>query len=235
MSTGQDCRFYEKTAGKWFYDLEAYTRGVYNTYGPFGTFDSARNDLSRNHANPGGYSVRALPGCKHDLLKPIEHRLQGDYTHNCLRCGDHIDQRTDAVRNAEEWQRILDSGTDNLILSTLAEKGLSKEQEKALEARGVPKKNIDKALAEAAFWWKGVGTRLNWAEASKKIVKALKAILTEAPLTPVPYRLPTCLTFKYRAPYYDRPDPVRDEVLKLRREYAVDIDWFGENLTVRVR
>jgi hypothetical protein len=235
MSSGHDCRFYEKTAGKWYYDLETYHRGEYETYGPFGTFDAANQDLNRNHSNPGGYSVTALPGCKHDLLRPIEHRTSGEFTHNCLRCGDHIDQRTDAARNTEAWQNILLRDTHNLILSTLAEKGLSKAQAKELEERGVPKENIDKALAEAAFWWKGVGTRLNWKEASTKVVAALKKILTDTTLTPVPCKTASYLTFKYRAPYYDRPDPQRDEVMKIRREFAVDIDWFGESLTVRAR
>jgi len=44
MSSGLDCQFYHKNNGQqWFYDL-----------------------LDNNHQNPGGYSVMALEGCKHE-------------------------------------------------------------------------------------------------------------------------------------------------------------------------
>lgn len=88
MSSGADCRFYEKKDG-WRYDLQQYPYGCneeYDTFGPFDTFRSAQRHLDRNHSNPGGYWIDALPGCKHDLARPMSYP-QGEDTHYCDRCG----------------------------------------------------------------------------------------------------------------------------------------------------
>ena len=64
MSTGADCRIYEKEIDKWFYDLQTWPYGenpVYDTYGPFKTAALAIEHLDRNHANPGGWSLRPHP------------------------------------------------------------------------------------------------------------------------------------------------------------------------------
>lgn len=233
MSSGLDCRFYEKAAGKWYYDLETHTRGEYETYGPFGTFRAAKDDLNRNHSNPGGYSIKALPGCKHDLARPIEHRAQGEFTHNCDRCGGHLDKRDDNERRKEAWDGILLRDTANLILSKLAEKGLSKAQEKALLTLGVPKESIDKTLGRAAFWWKGVQARLDWANTAKQVEAALRAKLTDKPLASVADAHPGTLVFKYRAPDYSRTDPSDIVVKNIRHDFAVQIDWFGADVVVR--
>jgi hypothetical protein len=75
----------------WYYKLQEWPYGdwpEYDTFGPFPTFKAAREHLSRNHANPGGWSVDALPGCEHDLLTKIEHPWKDDPdTHTCDRCG----------------------------------------------------------------------------------------------------------------------------------------------------
>ncbi len=89
MSTGANCTFVEKAKGKWYYELQQYPYGAceeYDTYGPYPTFKAAYTHLSRNHANPGGYSVSALPGCPHDML--VDGYEKGDKS--CDRCGKHI-------------------------------------------------------------------------------------------------------------------------------------------------
>lgn len=233
MSTGHDCRLYEKTAGKWYYDLERHTRGEYDTEGPFPTFKAAKDHLGKNHANPGGYSIDALPGCKHDLTRPTEHRSIGESTtHYCDRCGAHLDLRTETQRNSEAWKNVLERETANLILSKLAELGLSKKQEKALVTLGVPKENIDKALGRAAYWWKGIQSRLDWATTTKKIEEALKAALTDKLVTRVPNDNPGYLVFQYRAPDYNRADPSKDVISRIRQEFAVQLDWFGEKISI---
>lgn len=71
MSTGADCHVYEKEAGKWYYDLQRWPYGEsqdYDTEGPFATYREATDHLHKHHANPGGYGITRLPGCKHDLL-----------------------------------------------------------------------------------------------------------------------------------------------------------------------
>lgn len=93
MSTGADCCFYEQEPQTWFYRLQRWPYGEtedYDTFGPFLTFDAAKNHLDRNHANPGGYSVRALPGCPHDRLRCREFTFGNEPTHECLRCGEHL-------------------------------------------------------------------------------------------------------------------------------------------------
>lgn len=241
MSTGLDCRIYEKTAGKWFYDLETYHRGEYDTEGPFPTYKAATDHLHRNHANPGGYSVTALPGCKHDLARPVEHRLPGEnYTHSCDRCGGHIDKRDSNEQRTEAWKNVLDRETANLILSTLAEKGLTKAQAKALEALGVSEENIKKALDRAAYWWKGVQTRLDWPEAAKKIVDALTAALTDAPLVLLPDAHYGYLTFQYRQRKFGPDirkeiDPAVQNIRAIGQQFAVEIDWYSEKINVRAR
>lgn len=64
MSTGLECFFAEVTPGEWFYVLEhgsapknAWDWKEYATaYGPFASFEDARDHLQRHHANPGGWS-----------------------------------------------------------------------------------------------------------------------------------------------------------------------------------
>lgn len=231
MSSGHDCRFYEKTAGAWYYDLETYHRGEYDTFGPFRTFRAAHDDLNRNHSNPGGYSISALPGCKHDLLRPIEHRASGEFTHNCDRCGEHIDNRSADDRRKEEWNNLLGNNADQLLLSVLASTGLSKAQEKALAKLGIPQEKIDLTLKRSAFWWKGVQARLDWDNTIKAVTKALLDNLKDKPLTPVPSR-PGSVILKYRAPDYNRTDPSRIVVKNIQHEFAVSIDWFGETINI---
>ncbi len=98
MSTGADCRFFEKEPRKWFYKLQRWPYGEtpdYDTFGPFGTFYEAHKHLHAKHANPGGYFTEPLPGCKHDLLRKREF-VVGKETHDCDRCGDHVDAATAA-------------------------------------------------------------------------------------------------------------------------------------------
>lgn len=93
MSTGANCTFRERTPGQWFYLLQCYPYGAtedYDESGPFKTFREAYEHLHKHNANPGGFSVDALPGCKHDMTKPLPTwmiRHEGDYTHDCDRCG----------------------------------------------------------------------------------------------------------------------------------------------------
>lgn len=93
MSTNLNCVFVEKEPRSWFYELERYhERDEYDTYGPFGTFGTARRHLSANHANPGGYSIEPLPGCKHDLLanSPHEDWRTKERVDECERCGHTV-------------------------------------------------------------------------------------------------------------------------------------------------
>lgn len=90
MSTGANCRYYEKTPGKWFYDLQEYPYGKtedHDTQGPFSSFAAAYTHLHANNANPGGYNRIPLPGCKHDLL--TAHPYEPGRA-SCERCGDHL-------------------------------------------------------------------------------------------------------------------------------------------------
>lgn len=106
MSTGADCRFYEKTKGQWFYDLQQYPYGEnedYKTYGPFRTFAAAEKHLSDNHANPGGYTVSALPGCPHDMLVTA-HQPDTAY---CNRCGGTVTTLT-----YKHWREVIDKVSD---------------------------------------------------------------------------------------------------------------------------
>jgi len=63
MSTGLDCGFIEKEPGVWYYELESWDyRDEYDTFGPFTSFEKARQHLDRNHANPGGWWVEEYNG-----------------------------------------------------------------------------------------------------------------------------------------------------------------------------
>jgi len=93
VSTGADCRFYEKEAGQWYYDLQQWPYGEtedYDTSGPFPTFKAAYDHLHRYNANPGGFWINPLPGCKHDLARPQEWVSKNGPTHSCDRCGAHF-------------------------------------------------------------------------------------------------------------------------------------------------
>lgn len=69
MSTGAGCSFKEVAPGRWTYWLQSYPYDDENengaTYGPFDSFRRAREDLDRNHANPGGWLVHELPDGQH--------------------------------------------------------------------------------------------------------------------------------------------------------------------------
>lgn len=93
MSTGADCKFYEERPGQWFYKLQRWPYGEtydYDTYGPFTMFCEAQEHLSDNHANPGGWSVQALPGCPHDKLEKVSSPTWNGFTHHCNRCGNWV-------------------------------------------------------------------------------------------------------------------------------------------------
>lgn len=63
MSSGAECNFTEVAPGRWKYWLQAYPYGETqqgSTHGPFPGFIQARDDLDRNHQNPGGYGIRCL-------------------------------------------------------------------------------------------------------------------------------------------------------------------------------
>ena len=65
MSTGLECLFLEKNDGEWYYILENWNAPKHawdwldyaTAYGPFNSEAKAREDLSTNHANPGGSSM----------------------------------------------------------------------------------------------------------------------------------------------------------------------------------
>ena len=65
MSTGFECEFVEVEPDRWYYVLQNWDCpvGAWNwreyatAYGPFGSFEGARDHLHNNHANPGGYSI----------------------------------------------------------------------------------------------------------------------------------------------------------------------------------
>jgi hypothetical protein len=63
MSTGRDCHFYEQKHGEWIYKLEA-NFDEYETYGPFPPYKAAKEHLSKNHPNPGGWGVSPLKCCE---------------------------------------------------------------------------------------------------------------------------------------------------------------------------
>ena len=90
MSTGAECRFYEEKPGRWFYKLQCWPYGAtedYDTFGPFSHFKAAYTHLHDNHANPGGYSVCAMEGCPHDMMRDED----GPCLY-CDRCGDIFDK-----------------------------------------------------------------------------------------------------------------------------------------------
>lgn len=150
MSTGVDCRLYEKEPGKWFYDLGSYgDRNQHNTYGPFWSFRAAKDHLSQNHANPGGYGLNPLPGCKHDITRPVLHRIWNDPTHTCDRCGNSLDFRTPENRREESWQEALLHNPAHLILGKLVEGGITEKQLKGLMEAGIPQNVLDKVFASS--------------------------------------------------------------------------------------
>jgi hypothetical protein len=122
MSTGAECRFYEKTPGAWFYKLQDYPYGAnesYTHYGPFGTFKIAHTHLNNHHANPGGFSIDHSFPCKHDLIS-----LHPDCPWNakeCDRCGESWpSEEYEAKQNYEGayWQAVqrpIPATLDNLL------------------------------------------------------------------------------------------------------------------------
>lgn len=148
MSTGYDCRFTEKSPRSWYYELETYHRGVYDTFGPFVTFREAREHLRRHHANPGGYTVTAIPGCKHDLLTAAEFP-DAHHTHNCDRCGEHIDKRSPQEQQKVRESQFIRHNTAAAILLVLGDTGLSKRQQKALADYGITDEDFKRATDNA--------------------------------------------------------------------------------------
>ena len=65
-STGQECEFFKASDGNWYMGLSDdppdddeerdYWDPQYDYYGPFASFDEAKDFLHRNFANPGGYT-----------------------------------------------------------------------------------------------------------------------------------------------------------------------------------
>lgn len=89
MSTGADCHFHEVEPGKWDYRLQRWPYGEwpeYDTFGPFPSFEKAREHLSNNHANPGGWSVRTHPQHVHEW-----HRWGPNDPYDCEACGSSVD------------------------------------------------------------------------------------------------------------------------------------------------
>lgn len=87
MSTNADCRFYERESGKWYYEMQKWPYGEnqdYDKHGPFSTWTEAHNHMHRNYANPGSYTISAIPGCEHDMTRTLT-----STSWECLRCG-HI-------------------------------------------------------------------------------------------------------------------------------------------------
>ena len=119
MSTGANCRIKEKKPGQWYYELQQYPYGQtedYDTEGPFKTFREADMHLDANHANPGGYSIHALPGCKHDLLRAYQFSGPHEkHMRNCDRCGGYVDVSTDAEK-AEQARKLRDAKLADLLV-----------------------------------------------------------------------------------------------------------------------
>jgi hypothetical protein len=160
MSTGADCRFTEKQPGKWYYELQQYPYGSnpnYDTFGPFPTFRRAADDLHNNHANPGGYSVHALPGCKHDLTRKREFVAHYEtVTHECDRCGAHLDLRSDTekakFKRESLWAR--DSIQFPRLLAEINAVGLSKKQRADLrKSMDITDNELDDLLSRAERAW----------------------------------------------------------------------------------
>lgn len=133
MSTGANCRIVEKTAGKWYYELQQYPYGEtddYDTEGPFKTYKEAHDHLGKNHANPGGHTTKALPGCPHDLLRESPWKDQ-HFTHYCDRCGGFIDKRTPEEKAKELHDRNWEDNDIQFprLLAEIYAAGLSAKQE----------------------------------------------------------------------------------------------------------
>jgi hypothetical protein len=151
MSSNLNCRLYEKTPGVWFYDLEQYSqRDEYDTFGPFPTFRAAKDNLSRLQTNPGGYSVKPLPGCKHDLLRAVDSPASRAYTHTCDRCGMAVDTRTKEDKQWAQMQYLAEHDPGLLLLAKLGEIGLTANQKTRLCAMGVGHDAINKVFKESA-------------------------------------------------------------------------------------
>lgn len=147
MSSNLNCKIYEKTPGVWFYALEQYSqRDEYDTFGPFPTFRAAENDLSRNHSNPGGCSIRPLPGCKHDLLRAVDSPVHG-YTHTCDRCGGTVDKRTKEDKQKAQTQYLVKHEPQLLLLTILGK--LTAAQRKRAYSLGLTDEKIQSVLAGA--------------------------------------------------------------------------------------
>lgn len=72
MSTGYACEFFEARPGQWYYALQRGNCPVgapdwtdyADVFGPFPTEGYAIAHLSRNHANPGGWSTSTYSDLK---------------------------------------------------------------------------------------------------------------------------------------------------------------------------
>lgn len=102
MSTGANCRFVEEKPRQWFYYLQRYPYGETDEYdkeGPFQTFKEAHAHLGRHHANPGSFTISALPDCPHDLVTLTPD--SGWRYAECDRCGHDFRNKEDL----EQWQK----------------------------------------------------------------------------------------------------------------------------------
>lgn len=65
MSTGYDCEFNEAAPNEWYLHHEndegSRLDPEYSTFGPFDTFEQAKQYLDRWFCNPGGYSISPHP------------------------------------------------------------------------------------------------------------------------------------------------------------------------------
>jgi hypothetical protein len=150
MSSNLNCKIVERKPREWYYLLEQYSqRDEYDEFGPFATFRDAENHLQRNHSNPGGCSIRPLPGCVHDLLRKVEHRSDGDPTHVCDRCGSSVDQRIPEEKARGKFLDLLQYDPELLLLAALSKVKLTGAQRKKLHAQGVLDPTIDGVLRRA--------------------------------------------------------------------------------------
>ncbi len=239
MSTGHDCRFYEKTAGSWYYDLETYTREVYDTFGPFGTFKAAVDHLHRNHTNPGGYSVRALPGCKHDLLSPVSYPDNG-ITHNCDRCGGALNLRSADEQRRKDWENIVKQYPHKLILTALGKKIASEAVLAKLAKMGVDTAafgpEAEKMVEGYAYWWKKVQATLDWDKTIKKVTRELRKVFGNPKLKAVvqdnPSRTYTIKVEGQKAWANGNRHSKHEDVRRVGRECCVDLNWWDEIISL---
>lgn len=94
MSTGLECNFYGVTDTEWYYLLQHGScpvqcwdwREYATAYGPFESYEVAREHLSDNHANPGGHSTYHPGEFKQDgLLEALFQEARDERRHELER------------------------------------------------------------------------------------------------------------------------------------------------------